>query len=148
LNWGRIEFHLHAVLLPVDRKRAQKWIVDFFHSTNISYKEKKLKQELKDLAEKSHPEWLPVLDNALDDFAHLRQKRNPLIHGTWHRVSDGRFSVQPLRLNGSELVDPVVVDIQYLSNVVKVMENVIGRCASLGTETLSNEWLRKMGRST
>lgn len=44
MNWGRIEFWLYAMLLPVDRKQAHEWTIDFLSVRKRSEKERKLRR--------------------------------------------------------------------------------------------------------
>lgn len=146
MNWGRIEFRLYSILLPIDAKQAHKWTTEFFElRTTQSDKERKIKKELKALTRDKEPQFITAFDKLIKDFAVLRNRRNPLAHGLWSRVSDGIFEVQPLRLAEGEdsIAAPVLVDVGYLENLVKLMSSVISQCACLGSETVAYEYLQR-----
>jgi hypothetical protein len=147
MNWGRIEFRLYSILLPIDAKQAHRWTIDILEPRGWSEKKKrKIKMELKALTRDKEPQFIAAFDKLIKDFAVLRNRRNPLAHGLWSRVSDGIFEVQPLGLaeGKGSIAAPVLVDVGYLENLVKLMSSVISQCACLGSETVAYEYLMKI----
>lgn len=148
MNWGRVEFWLYSILLPVNRKQAHEWTIDFFHITKRSEQERKVQREIAVLTLDKDPEFKEALDKTLKELAELCDRRNKLVHGLWSRIAEGEFEVQPLALTkgGFSMVEPVVVNSKYLGDLLKLMSRVIGQCASLSSETIAHRELSKMER--
>jgi hypothetical protein len=148
MNWGRIDFWLYSILLPVDPKQAHEWTIEFFKDINLSEQERKLRRELDVLTLNEEPNFKVALDKALRELTELCDRRNELVHGLWSQIADGEFEVQPLKLTTGRLsmVKPIVVNSKYLRDLVKLMSRVIEQCASLGSTTIAHRELRKIDR--
>jgi hypothetical protein len=143
LNWGRLEFHLFATVLPIGHAKGLEWTIAFFQADD-KRKIAKVQQELVRLRDDKGPDFGSALSEALDDFKKLRELRNPLVHGLWRRVDEGVFEVQPLRVKLSGLISPIRVDISHLMEISKLMDGVIGQLANLGSEALAYQFLHKV----
>ncbi len=145
LNWGRLEYFLYIIPLPIDSTLAHDWMIDFFADINTESKARKVRREVS-LIFSDDPKYVTDLNDALEMLWTLCNERNKLVHGLWTRKGDGQFEVQPLKVvkHGFSLDAPNHIGIEQLTELNRLMDKVIGRLASIGAETQAASYLAKI----
>ena len=144
-NWGKLEYQLYLVALPIKAEEAHEWALDFFSTQGLGEKSDRVKRELI-VATDADPVLQHRLTLALDKVEEACGLRNPLIHGIWSRSSDRRIQVHPLRLAGAgsfSMADTVTVTNMHLVQITNMMRAACQHLSSLSSEVLAAGWLLK-----
>ena len=97
----------------------------------------------------SYPKLLELFGGALDDLQHIQNRRNILSHGIWLPVETAnKYPVQPLRYDNAKMIfdSIVVVDVNYLNELLDDMMKFTNRIYSIGSELLAHQQLKRWGK--
>jgi hypothetical protein len=148
LEWGGIEFLLFWILKAIDFKNASRWEQLLFKPRSFQARKEIVLKQVSSAVRVSYPEYVDRLVAQLDLLQTIQQRRNLLAHGLWLKGSSDRtFSIQPLNLDNTKSVeDRVEVDMSYLVALVEDIERLKQGLASLVSEMLAHQQLKKWGR--
>jgi hypothetical protein len=149
INWGKLEQALYLSIKSIDAKEADQWREEFFSTPALAQKRARARKNLQAIVATSYPKLLELFRGALDDLQHIQNRRNILSHGIWLPVETvNEYPVQPLRYDNAKMTfDPiVVVDINYLNELLDDMMEFINRIYSIGSELLAHQQLKKRGK--
>lgn len=149
INWGKLEQALYLSMKSIDAKKADQWRWEFFSTPALAQKRAKARRNMQSIVATSYPKLLGLLEGALDDLQHIQNRRNILSHGVWLPIeAANKYPVQPLRCDDAKMIfDPiVVVDINYLNDLLDDMMKFINRIYSIGSELLAHQQLKKLGK--
>ena len=149
MNWGRIETYIFAIVVSIDFNRKD-WATDFFKVAALDARKKAAERAIRKALEKSYPEFITILNGVFDRLQVIQNRRNLLAHGVWSRgTSPSKFIVRPLRLQSNTsgfLEEPIEVDRAYVGNIVNDMHLLSQTLASLGSEMMAHQQLKKWGK--
>ena len=149
INWGKLEQALYLSMKSIDAKKADQWRWEFFSTPALAQKRAKARRNMQSIVATSYPKLLGLFEGALDDLQHIQNRRNILSHGVWLPIeAANKYPVQPLRCDDAKMIfDPiVVVDINYLNDLLDDMMKFINRIYSIGSELLAHQQLKKLGK--
>ena len=149
INWGKLEQALYLSMKSIDAKKADQWREEFFSTPALAQKRAKARKNMQAIVATSYPELLRLFEGAIDDLQHIQNRRNILSHGIWLPIETAnKYPIQPLRCDSAKMIfDPiVVVDINYLNDLLDDMIEFINRIYSMGSELLAHQQLKKWGK--
>lgn len=150
MGWGNIEYRMFLLLQAIDFKNAAKWAALLFAPRILAQRKKIVRQQIEAAVRISYPNFLAMLDDELSRLQSVQGRRNILAHGFWlESKSDQKFNVQPLNLkNGTKILDDAVeVDHGYLATLIQDIDRVVNGLASLGSEMLAHQQLKKWDKN-
>jgi hypothetical protein len=149
INWGKLEQALYLSMRSIDAKKADQWRQEFFWTPVLAEKRAKSRKSMQSIVATSHPKLLELFEAALDDLQDIQNRRNALSHGIWLPIEKpNEYPVQPLRYDRAKMIfDPiVVVDFNYLSDLLGDMTKFINRIYSIGSNLTAHQQLKKWGK--
>lgn len=148
INWGKLEHALYLSMKSIDVKKADQWRQEFFSTPALAHKREKARTNMQSIVATSYPKLLGLFEGALNDLQHIQNRRNILSHGIWLPIEiANRYPVQPLRYDSAKMTfDPIViVEINYLNDLLDDMMKFINLIYSIGSEMLAHQQLEKRG---
>jgi hypothetical protein len=149
IGWGNIEYRLFWLLYAIDMKRAADWAALLFVPPMLEPRKQIVRKQIAAVTKSSYPKFVDYLEDQFTKLQAIQKRRNLLAHGFWFEgSSDQVFKVQPLNIKkGTKALEEAVeVGIHFLSDLIQDMDFLEQGLASLSSEMMSHQQLKKWGK--
>jgi hypothetical protein len=98
MNWARLDYALYLVLRAKDHEKAADWMQALLKPHVLGQRVEIVRKELAGIAA-ADDEFGKLLKDSFNLIDDLREKRNLLVHGLWHREDRETFLITPMQLD-------------------------------------------------
>lgn len=143
VNWGIIEYQLYRILEAATPIEWRTLAADFFASRGSKRKRDSVIKAVSELFS-DDLKIQRLVESAMQDLKNLCGQRDLIAHGIWSGAN-GIYVVQQLRWDKDtkDLIEPIRITLDELSNIAKATEFMRQRLATIGTEVLAGWWLKR-----